>query len=123
MHFPDFVPGFDYLYYPDRYLYNTALRIYSRPMEIFSRALIKLFKEIEYKPLILTNSKFSSAMIKRFLGVKPLVLYPPVDVEKYLPLARNNSRENIVVTMGRIGRMKNLDMVIDIAREVKTQNS
>lgn len=119
MHFPDFVPGFDYLYYPERYLYNTVLRIYSRPMELASRILISFFKELEYKPLILTNSRFSASIIERFLGFKPLVLYPPVDVEKYLPLAQERNRENLVVTMGRIESMKNLDIVIDIAKEIR----
>jgi glycosyltransferase involved in cell wall biosynthesis len=119
MHFPDFLPGFDYLYYPERYLYNTMLRIYSRPPELVTRTLISLFKSISYKPLILTNSRFSKSIIERFLNVKTIVLYPPVSIEKYLTLSKYKDRENIIVTISRIERIKNLDIVIDIAKEVK----
>ena len=119
MHFPIFLPGFEYLYYPDRYLYNSFLRIYSRPLELVTKMLITLFKNLENKPLILTNSRFSATIIERFLGVKALVLYPPVDIEKYLPLSRNRNRENIVVTVSRIDPEKNLDVVLEVAKEVR----
>ena len=119
MHFPDFVPGFEYLYYPDRYMYNTALRIYSRPAELLSRLLISLFKNMEYKPMILTNSKFSASMMSRFLGVNGLVVYPPVNVEEYLPLSRNRDRDNIILVIGRIEPAKNIASVPFIAEKVK----
>jgi glycosyltransferase involved in cell wall biosynthesis len=119
MHFPDFLSGFDYLYYPERYLYNTALRTYSRPIELVTRILVSLFKNTSYKPIILTNSRFSASIIERFLNVKAIVLYPPVDVEKYLALSKYRDRENTVVTISRIEHMKNLDIIIDIAEEVK----
>ena len=119
MHFPDFLPGFDYLYYPERYLYNTMLRIYSRPLELATKTLISLFKSIRYKPAILTNSRFSASIIERFLNVKAIVLYPPVNIEKYLTLSKHRDRENIVVTISRIEPMKNLDIIVDIAKEVK----
>jgi len=119
MHFPDFLPGFDYLYYPERYLYNPYLRIYSRPLELATRALLSLFKRLDYKPLILTNSRFSKAIIRRKLGVKAVVLYPPVDVERYLPLSRHRERDNVVVTIGRLEPMKNLDIVLEVAKEAR----
>jgi len=119
MHFTSFIPGFEYLYYPDRYMYNIALRIYSRPAELLSRLLISLFKNMEYKPLILTNSKFSASMISKFLGVKGLVIYPPVNVEEYLPLSRNRDRDNIILVIGRIEPAKNIALVPFIAEKVK----
>ena len=119
MHFPDFLPGFDYLYYPERYLYNPYLRIYSRPLELVTRALLSLSKRLDYKPLILTNSRFSETIIRRKLGVKAVVLYPPVDVERYLPLSRHRERDNMVVTIGRLEPMKNLDIVLEVAKKVR----
>jgi glycosyltransferase involved in cell wall biosynthesis len=119
MHFPDFLPGFDYLYYPERYLYNTMLRIYSRPLELVTKTLISLFKSIRYKPVILTNSRFSASIIERFLTIEAIVLYPPVNIEKYLTLSKHGDRENIVVTISRIEPMKNLDIITDVAKEVK----
>jgi glycosyltransferase involved in cell wall biosynthesis len=119
MHFPDFLPGFDYLYYPEKYLYNTVLRAYSRPIELVSRILVSLFKSMRYKPVILTNSRFSASIIKRFLNIKAFVLYPPVNLGKYLMLSKYRDKENIVVTISRIEAMKNLDIVVDVAKEVK----
>jgi glycosyltransferase involved in cell wall biosynthesis len=119
MHFPDFLPGFDYLYYPERYLYNTMLRIYSRPLELATKTLISSFKTIRYKPVILTNSRFSASIIGRFLNAEAIVLYPPVNIEKYLTLSKHGNRENIVVTISRIEPMKNLDIITDIAKKVK----
>jgi len=119
MHFPDFVAGFEYLYYPDRYMYNTSLRIYSRPATLLSRLLISLFKNMEYKPIILTNSRFSASMINRFLEVNSLVVYPPVNIEEYLPLSRNKNRDNIVLVIGRIEPAKNIASVPFIAKKVK----
>jgi glycosyltransferase involved in cell wall biosynthesis len=119
MHFPDFVPGFEYLYYPDRYVYNTSLRIYSRPAALLNRLLISLFKNMEYKPTILTNSRFSASVISRFLGVNGLVVYPPVNVEEYLPLSRNKDRDNTVLVIGRIEPAKNIASVPLIAEKVK----
>ena len=119
MHFPDFVPGFEYLYYPDRYVYNTSLRIYSRPAALLSRLLISLFKNMEYKPTILTNSRFSASVMNRFLGVNGLVVYPPVNVEEYLPLSRNKDRDNTVLVISRIEPSKNVASVPLIAEKVK----
>ncbi|OYT57527.1 MAG: hypothetical protein B6U76_00730 [Desulfurococcales archaeon ex4484_217_2] len=120
MHFPDFLPGFDYLYYADRYFYNIPLRIYSRPLEIMIRMLTALFKSLEYKPLILTNSRFSAMIINKFLRVDALVLHPPVDIERYLPLSQNRDRQDIVVTISRIDPIKNLDVVLEVAKEIKS---
>ncbi|MEM0172777.1 MAG: hypothetical protein QXV57_09500, partial [Thermoproteota archaeon] len=39
--------------------------------------------------------------IEKWLGVKAFVVYPPVDVEKYQPLAKNPEREDLVITVGR----------------------
>jgi hypothetical protein len=59
-------------------------------------------------------------MIRKFLGTSSLVLYPPVKFEKYLPLSQNRARKNVVVTLSRIEPLKNLEIVFDIAKEVKT---
>lgn len=67
VHFPDFYPGTGALYYPERYLYNALLRIYSLPSQLLSKLLIRVFKSLEHKPLILTNSNFTKNLrhIKR----------------------------------------------------------
>jgi glycosyltransferase involved in cell wall biosynthesis len=119
VHFPGFVPGFESYYYPDRYVHNVWLRAYSRPEVAIRSVLLSVFKSMQYKPLILTNSRFSAAVIKRLLGVNAIVLYPPVNVEKYLPLSKNTKRKRIVLTISRIAPEKGLEIIPDVAREVK----
>lgn len=119
VHFPDFYPGVENLYYPERYTYNTFLRIYSLPSHIFSKLLLWMFKRIKYRPLILTNSKFSKALIKRWLRVRSCVLYPPVAIEKFKLFSIDKHKENLVVTIGRIERSKNIHLIPLIARRVR----
>lgn len=124
MHFPDFYPGIQDLYYPERYVYNIFLRTYAMPSRLLSKFLVEMFRCIEYKPIILTNSSFSKALIKRWLKVDALVLHPPVDIERFRPklTASDCERENTIVTIGRIERSKNLHMVPLIAKKVPSFN-
>ncbi|MEM3806069.1 MAG: glycosyltransferase [Desulfurococcus sp.] len=117
IHFPDFYPGSEILYYPERYLQNSFLRVYSLPSRLFSKLLINVFKSLMYRPLVLTNSNFTKRFIEKWLGVKAFVVYPPVDVEKYQPLAKNPEREDLVITVGRIERGKKQHVIPAIARE------
>jgi hypothetical protein len=59
------------------------LRIYSMPYRLILKALLELYKVIDYRPLILTNSSFSNAMIERWLRIPAMGLYSPVNVEKH----------------------------------------
>ncbi|MEM1510640.1 MAG: glycosyltransferase [Thermofilaceae archaeon] len=117
IHFPDFYPGTEILYHPERYLHNILLRIYSLPSQLLSKLLIRVFKSLKYRPLVLTNSNFTKSVIKRWLGVAAFVIYPPVDVEKYQPLARASEREELVITVGRIERSKGQHVIPAIAKE------
>lgn len=119
MHFPDFYPNVMALYYPERYVHNIMLRAYSLPSHILSSIHLKAFRYVRYKPLILTNSSFSKAMIKRWLDANALVIHPPVDAEPFLKLD-DVTREDIILTIGRIERMKNLQVVPFVAS--KTPN-
>ncbi|AFH42628.1 glycosyltransferase family 4 protein [Fervidicoccus fontis] len=117
IHFPDFYPGVESLYYPERYVKNTFLRIYSMPYRLILKALLELYKVIDYRPLILTNSSFSKAVIERWLRTPAIVLYPPVNVEKYLKYSSNKQRDNLVVSIGRIERAKGLHVIPYVAKE------
>jgi len=117
IHFPDFYPGTEILYYPERYLHNTFLRVYSLPSRLLSKLLIRVFKSLKYRPLVLTNSNFTKSFIERWLGVTAFVVYPPVGVEKCQPLARASEREELVITVGRIERGKGQHVIPAIARE------
>ncbi len=119
IHFPMFVPGFESFYYPDIFLHSVIRRMFFAPIALLERTLIYLFSNLDYKPLVLTNSTFSSLVIKKFLNVNPLILYPPVAVERYLRLAANKQRDDLIVTISRIDPSKNLNIIINIAKRLR----
>jgi glycosyltransferase involved in cell wall biosynthesis len=120
IHFPMFIPVFKSLYYPDKFVYNVVNRILSMPVALIEKLLISLSSILDYKPVVLTNSTFSSLIIRKFLKINPLILHPPVAVERLLPLSVNEKREDIVVTISRIDPSKNLDIIIDVAKKVRS---
>ena len=120
IHFPMFIPVFKLLYYPDKFVYNVVNRTLSMPVALLEKLLISLSPILDYKPVVLTNSTFSSLIIRKFLKINPLILYPPVAVERLLPLSVNEKREDIVVTISRIDPSKNLGIVIDVAKKVRS---
>jgi alpha-1,2-mannosyltransferase len=120
IHFPMFIPAFKLLYYPDIFVYNVVNRILSMPVALLEKLLISLSSILDYKPVVLTNSTFSSLIIRKFLKINPLILYPPVAVERLLPLSVNEKREDIVVTISRIDPSKNLGIIIDVAKKVRS---
>lgn len=117
LHFPDFIPAFVRIYHP-KYL-KPALAAYLTPHDALVNFLTKIARSMERKPLLLTNSRFSRLVIKRFLGLESTVVYPPVDVEKYLPLSWIKYRKNIVLTISRIEEGKHLENIIEIAKMIK----
>lgn len=54
----------------------------------------------------------------KYLDVVPIVVYPPVDVEKYLPLSESKERKNIILTISRIEEGKGLDIIPQLAVRV-----
>ena len=70
--------------------------------------------------VILTNSIFVKGIIENSLHRDALVLYPPVDLEVFLPLAENQKRENTVITVSGFSPKKNLEIVPLIAQNTKS---
>ena len=69
--------------------------------------------------IVLTNSYFSKRAIEKLYGsaVKPIVIYPPVDVEKFRTNAlHSNERENLILVISRFSPDKQLENVVDICR-------
>ncbi len=69
--------------------------------------------------IVLTNSFFSKRAIEKLYGsaVKPIVIYPPVDVEKFSTNAlHSNERENMILVVSRFSPDKQLENVVHILR-------
>jgi len=119
LHFPDYIPELLLLYHR-KYTEDLFHRVYFGPYRSLSKVLDMIADLVEYRPLLLTNSKFSKMIIKRFIGVDAAVLYPPVKVKRYLCTESSLAdRKNIVVTVSRIEEGKHLEVVLEIAKHVR----
>jgi glycosyltransferase involved in cell wall biosynthesis len=76
------------------------------------RALDKLFKSA----LLLTNSTFTQSVVKRHLGRDSLVVFPPVEVNKFGCNIKDTSRGNVVVAVSRLRVEKNLALIPRVAK-------
>lgn len=116
VHFPDFTYEGFLINNAQKYNKRLILRIYSLPYKLISNIHKNLYNFVNGKPLIVTNSKFSQIVLCRYLGCqKSIVVYPPVEVKKYLRLVHaHKNRENIVVTVSRFDPLKNLEVIPDI---------
>ena len=115
MHFLDF-PGSLRVFYKK---YQKGYSgFYALPRDFLTKLSIDLFNLLESKPNIITNSMFSRSVIMKYLNVNPLVIYPPVDVERYIALSQRRIRENIVLTISRIDEDKGLEIVPQIASKL-----
>jgi len=94
-------------------------KFYKLPHETITKIFVKLFNTLEFKPLVLTNSRFTKQIIENYLNVKSFVVYPPVDVENYLPLSKNKNREDSVLTISRLEEGKGLELIPHVAEKVK----
>jgi alpha-1,2-mannosyltransferase len=93
---------------------NKWWRCYSRVYDLFLKTVDGLNRHI----LLLTNSKFLEAIISKSLHRHALVIYPPVDVEKFTPLFKRRNRKNLIVTVSRFRPGKNLELIPKIAKRV-----
>ena len=109
MHYPTFS-----LWYENpvnvKYLRSVFWKTYFIPYYTVQKYLIR-----KITGLILTNSRFSAKAIEKHVGRKAAVVYPPVNIEPYLKLLKNPSRENIVVTVGRFTPEKRYEVVLEVA--------
>jgi glycosyltransferase involved in cell wall biosynthesis len=87
----------------------------SRVYDLFLRALDEHFR----CGVLLVNSMFVKDAVQKFLGKNSIVVYPPVEVKKFEEVAASVDRENLVVTVSRFRREKNLGIIPRIAKCVK----
>jgi len=72
---------------------------------------LKILKEGKIN--LITNSNFTKNEIKRNCGKDSIVIYPPVDINKFLKV-QNIKKEKKIVTISRFSIEKNLENVIEI---------
>jgi glycosyltransferase involved in cell wall biosynthesis len=75
----------------------------------------KLLKKVE-SYVFLTNSSFSSEVIRRIYGLRTEIVHPPVDLKMFHP---SSHKENLVISVGRFNPTKNYEFLIRAFSKVK----
>jgi glycosyltransferase involved in cell wall biosynthesis len=116
LHFPTFLMNSKGIYGSNKYRKSFFWRAYFKPYGIIAHSLA--MRAATRSNLILTNSRFSrEAITQAFADVKPYVLYPPVDIERFSPAYSQsiNSREVKVLVVSRFSPEKLIENAIKIA--------
>ncbi len=111
-----------YCHTPPRYLYDLKKDYYKKvPLLIkpFFSILTYLFQkmyeyDISKMDLILTNSINTQNRIKNFLWLDSIVLYPPVDTEKFKYI----SQWDYYLSFARLSHAKRVDKIVSAFKEM-----
>ena len=108
---------------PDTFMHDIIITHLEDPLRAFAAEkdrqwkLDKL-KELYSKPdVILTNSRFTQSMLKRYFGVDSHVVYPPVNLRKFRLCA--NPTRDFFLSIQRIHWQKRLEVQIEAFESIK----
>jgi len=88
----------------------------------FRKALnvgLRVIDKVNRHSLLLTNSKFNAHIIKKSFDSQALVIYPPVEVKRFIPLSKKRRREDLILSANRVRPGKNLEIIPKVAKIVK----
>jgi glycosyltransferase involved in cell wall biosynthesis len=107
---------------PTTFMFNKIVRL----VEPIRREVLKRdrewvnnkLKELHHKPdVILSNSKFTRRMLKRYFGVDSYVVYPPVDLNHFKPTS-SNPRRDYFLSVQRINWQKRITTQIEAFKDL-----
>lgn len=116
----DILPCADitYVHYPKSILIREKMK------SPFWKCYYKAYEVIEAsssfsrsKKVVLANSYFTADAVEKEFHVKPLVLYPPVDLRLF-GRGAEKKKENLIVTVSRFSSEKGLEKIPEIAKNV-----
>jgi len=79
---------------------------------------LSILRRVKKISLALTNSPFTSKKIVEYLKIKPLVVFPPVDVKKFYSRRSWLNREDKVISIGMFVPFKRHDLLLEVARQL-----
>lgn len=99
-----------------RYLIWNFIKRYlpTYEMALYGSASYKVAQGLDTYNVFFTNSNFTKKWTRRYWGKNSLVLYPPVDIEKFR--FRSVKKKNIILNVGRFfvgGHSKRQDVLLD----------
>jgi glycosyltransferase involved in cell wall biosynthesis len=101
--------------FPNSTFQSPAMRLLTSAFTLSTSPANRLLT----RNLLLTNSTFMRDLIKRHLARDSLVIFPPVDLQRFKCSPEQQERENVVVTVTRLRLGKQLEMIPQIARNVR----
>jgi alpha-1,2-mannosyltransferase len=93
-------------------------RIYYEIYRILSSPLARRAAE---EGIIVANSRFVAGLIKASLGVDPIVIYPPVEVNRFSKITIDDEREDTILMLGRYSPEKGYEEAIKLASSLPRQ--
>jgi glycosyltransferase involved in cell wall biosynthesis len=87
---------------------------YYKPYQLLEHALSLRVSD----KLFLANSRFTAELTKKKFGLAPIVVYPPVNVEKITSSKSHLIKRNLVITVSRFSSEKNLEDIPIVAKRV-----
>lgn len=111
-------PLISYIHYPDL----AAPPPEGNVTSLIYYALLRpsILQRIKKVRLALTNSPFTARIVAKYLKIKPLVVYPPVDVKKFHSDRSWSDREDKVVNIGMFLPFKRQHLLLEVARQLPT---
>lgn len=114
-----------YCHTPPRYLYgyktsrdfkkNPLIRAYALVVNHYMRVYdFEAAQKVDY---FIANSKEVAGRIKKFYRRGSKVIYPPVDIRKFLGSVSNTDDYFLVVS--RLSEEKNVDLVVEVCKNLK----
>jgi len=108
---------------PTTFMFNETMRmiepirreVLKRDRELVNNKL----KQLHHKPdVILSNSKFTRRMLKKYFGVDSFVVYPPVDLNHFKPTSSQPNRDYFL-SVQRINWQKRITTQIEAFKGLK----
>ncbi|KKU45159.1 MAG: Glycosyltransferase, family 4 [Microgenomates group bacterium GW2011_GWC2_46_7] len=66
------------------------------------------------KPIIIANSKYEKMLIDKVYKTQSTVIYPGIEVNKYLPRNHDENTNNQVIIVGAINKYKRQEFAVDV---------
>lgn len=96
---------------------SVKRKCYSRLYDLLLRVIDRFNSS-----LIIANSKFNRDIIRKCMNLDALVVYPPVNIQKFIFAGKKRDRKNILVAVSRFLPEQNLDYIPKLARLVQNSN-
>ncbi len=107
-----------YIQTPSKNIFGMIERTPLQKLTRYDRYIIPRYRQaLMSTPYVLTNSHHVERVIKRLFGIQSSVLYPPVVIPKTLP--KRNPRGSYFLTVGRLDRVKHLEVAIRACNTLK----